>query len=118
MTQIINRSLIFLVAVGSVLLASCQQRTDGMSSGTSGTDTTQSGGERIATSDTVITAKVKSALLAESKVKSTDIHVDTDKGEVVLSGIVDSDAQISQAIQVASNVNGVKKVTNKMKARK
>lgn len=120
MKKTVNRSMTLLAAtvVSVLVLSACQQRPEGSTSGTSGTGTTTSGSERSATSDTAITAKVKSALLADSKVKSTDIHVETDKGEVILSGFVDSDVQMDQAIKVAGNVNGVKKVTNKMKARK
>ena len=120
MNPTVNRSMILLVAASTCafLLAACQQRSEGTSSGTSSTGTTQSGSEKSVTSDAAITAKVKTALLADSKVKSTDIHVETDKGEVILSDFVDSEAQIDQAIQVASNINGVKKVTNKMETRK
>lgn len=120
MKQTVNHSMTLLAAaiVSVVLLSACQQRPEGSSSGASSTDTTASGSDRSATSDAAITAKVKSALLADSKVKSTDIHVETDKGEVILSGFVDSDMQMDQAIKVAGNVNGVKKVTNKMKPRK
>lgn len=124
MKQTVNRSMTLLAtAVVSVaLLSACQQRSEeagsGSSSGASSTDMTSSGSERSATNDTAITAKVKSALLADSKIKSTDINVETNKGEVILSGFVDSDLQIDQAIKVAGNVDGVKKVTNKMKARK
>lgn len=124
MKQTVNRSMTLLAtAVVSVaLLSACQQRSEeagsGSSSGASSTDMTSSGSERSATNDTAITAKVKSALLADSKIKSTDINVETNKGEAILSGFVDSDLQIDQAIKVAGNVDGVKKVTNKMKARK
>lgn len=124
MKQTVNRSMTLLATavVSVVLLSACQQRPEGSSSGSSSgassTDTTSSGSERSVTSDTAITAKVKSALLADSKVKSTDINVETNKGEVILSGFVDSDLQMDQAIKVAGTVDGVKKVTNKMKARK
>jgi hyperosmotically inducible protein len=64
--------------------------------------------------DSAITTKVKSALLADADVKSSDIKVETRKGEVQLSGFVDSQAQIDRAIAVAKGVEGVKKVDNKM----
>ena len=124
MNPSVNRSVSLLAAASICLflLAACQQRTEGgsegASEGASNTGTTQSGTEGGMVSDTAITAKVKSALMADSKVKSTDIHVETDKGEVILSGFVDSEAQVDQAIKLANNINGVKKVTNKMKPRK
>lgn len=64
--------------------------------------------------DSVLTTKVKAALLADNQVKSTDISVETKQGEVLLSGFVDNEAQASRAIQVARGVDGVKNVNNKM----
>ena len=43
--------------------------------------------------DSVITSSVKSALLADADIKSFDFKVETRKGEVLLSGYVDSQAQ-------------------------
>lgn len=64
--------------------------------------------------DGVVTTKVKSALLADPDVKSFDLKVETNKGEVMLSGFVDNQAQMDRAIQVASGVQGVRAVSNKM----
>ena len=64
--------------------------------------------------DTTITTKVKSALLGDADVKSFDIKVETRKGEVQLSGFVDSQTQVDRAITVARGVEGVKDVDNKM----
>ena len=64
--------------------------------------------------DTVVTAAVKSALLADANVKSFDLKVETRKGEVQLSGFVESQVQIDRAIAVARGVSGVKEVDNKM----
>jgi hyperosmotically inducible periplasmic protein len=68
--------------------------------------------------DGVVTAKVKSALLADPGVKSFDIAVVTRKGEVQLSGYVDSQAQINRAIDVARAVEGVQRVGNEMSIKK
>lgn len=68
--------------------------------------------------DTVITAKVKSALLAEVSIKSADIMVVTRMGEVQLSGFVNNQAQIDRSIQVAQGVEGVTKVGNEMSIKK
>lgn len=62
--------------------------------------------------DSSITAKVKSALLAEKDVNSLDIKVKTYDGTVQLSGFVDSQWQVEKAEQVAANVHGVRHVTN------
>jgi hyperosmotically inducible protein len=68
--------------------------------------------------DTVITTKVKSALLADNEIKGTDINVETNKGEVMLSGFVNNQAQIDKAMKVANAIDGVKKVENKMSVKK
>jgi osmotically-inducible protein OsmY len=65
--------------------------------------------------DSAITAKVKSAMLSSSGLKSTDISVETFKAVVQLSGFVDSQAQMSQAVKVAEGVGGVKSVKNDMR---
>lgn len=62
--------------------------------------------------DATITARVKSALLAEKDVKSFDIKVVTFNGTVQLAGFVDSQWQIDKAVAVASAVGGVGHVTN------
>lgn len=64
--------------------------------------------------DTVITAAIKSAFISTPEVKSLDLQVETRKGEVQLSGFVDSQGQIDRATAVAQNVSGVKSVQNKM----
>lgn len=62
--------------------------------------------------DSIVTARVKSALLADPGVKSFDIAVVTRKGEVQLSGYVDNRAQIDRVIAIVRGVKGVQKVDN------
>ena len=62
--------------------------------------------------DAVITSSVKSALLADAAIKSFDLQVETRKGTVQLSGFVDSQAQIDQALAVTRGVAGVNGVEN------
>jgi osmotically-inducible protein OsmY len=64
--------------------------------------------------DTIITTKVKAAILGDDTLKSAEINVETFKGEVQLSGFVNSQADINRAIEVARTVNGVKSVKNSM----
>jgi len=71
-----------------------------------------------AVDDSIITAKVKSALLADPNVKSLDIGVVTRKGEVQLSGFVDGHSQIAQALAIARKVDGVTSVTDEMSIKK
>ena len=65
--------------------------------------------------DTVITTKVKAAILAEPTLKSAEINVETFKGVVQLSGFVSSEASQATAIQVTRTVGGVKSVKNDMR---
>jgi hyperosmotically inducible protein len=60
--------------------------------------------------DSVITAKVKAALVKEEKLKGFDISVETDHGRVLLSGFVDSPQLRTRALKVASSVDGVRDV--------
>ncbi|MGV0951048.1 MAG: BON domain-containing protein [Azonexus sp.] len=79
----------------------------------SSTSKTEGTGEYV--DDTVITTKVKSAVLNEPGLKSAEINVETFKGKVQLSGFVSTQAQIDKAVEVARNVKGVTSVTNSMR---
>lgn len=68
--------------------------------------------------DSIVTTRVKSALLADPAVKSADIAVVTSKGEVQLSGFVDSQAQIDRALVVTRGVEGTQSVANQMSIKK
>ncbi|MBE2896310.1 divisome-associated lipoprotein YraP [Pasteurellaceae bacterium HPA106] len=59
--------------------------------------------------DTWITTQIKSKLLVNSEVKSTNIKVVTENGEVFLMGNV-TPAQANAAVEVARHIAGVKKV--------
>jgi hyperosmotically inducible protein len=60
--------------------------------------------------DSVITSNVKSVLLADADVKSFDFKVETRKGEVMLSGFVDNQAQLDRANAATRAVPGVRAV--------
>lgn len=64
--------------------------------------------------DSVVTTRVKAALLGEESVRSSDISVVTQKGEVQLSGFVNNQIQMDRAMEIAGAIEGVRKVTNKM----
>lgn len=65
--------------------------------------------------DTVITTRVKAAILDEPTLKVTEINVETFKGVVQLSGFVSSQAAAAKAVEVARGVRGVKSVKNDMR---
>jgi osmotically-inducible protein OsmY len=68
-------------------------------------------------SDSWITTKVKAALLEDSRVKATEVNVETYKGIVQLSGFVSSEAALQQAIVVARGIKGVSSVKNNMRVK-
>ena len=65
--------------------------------------------------DSVITTKVKAAILNEPSLSSAEINVETFKGVVQLSGFVNSSADITKAVDVARGTGGVKSVKNDMR---
>lgn len=65
-------------------------------------------------SDSVVTGKVKAALLADSDIKGTDIKVETTQGIVTLNGVVNSQAQIEKAESIARAIEGVKTIDNRI----
>jgi osmotically-inducible protein OsmY len=67
--------------------------------------------------DSVITGKVKAALVADPTTKAHQISVETFQGVVQLSGFVDSSEARSRATQVAKEVEGVKNVKNDLELR-
>jgi hyperosmotically inducible protein len=64
--------------------------------------------------DSVLTTKVKAALVENPITKARQINVETLRGVVQLSGFVDSKAEIDEATTVAKSVTGVKDVHNEL----
>lgn len=83
--------------------------------GCASTAKTEGTGEYV--DDTVVTTKVKTAILGEPGLKSSEINVETFKGVVQLSGFVNSQADINSAVMVAKNVKGVSSVKNDMRVK-
>lgn len=75
----------------------------------------QSAGEYI--DDSVTTARVKAALVADNLPQAADVNVETYQGIVQLSGFVSSMEAQNDAVKVAKSVEGVKSVTNHMHVR-
>jgi len=76
------------------------------------TRTSDSTGEYI--DDSAITAKVKSALLDDSGLKSFNIGVETNKDVVQLSGFVNSEQIKARASDVTAGIAGVRGVRNNL----
>ena len=64
--------------------------------------------------DSAITTKVKAAIFNDPSLKVFQINVETFKGEVQLSGFVDSAQSVSKAGEVARGVKGVRSVKNSL----
>lgn len=62
--------------------------------------------------DTTVTAKIKAELIRDAGMKGMDISVETYKGEVILSGFVETHQQLRRAMQIASGVRGVTAIKN------
>ena len=97
-----------LAAALTVALSGCTKANE---AGASAAPKTSIG---VEIDDSVLTARVKSALLSDSDVKSFDIKAETRKGEVQLSGFVDNQAQIDRAIAGVRAIDGVTAVDNKV----
>jgi len=67
--------------------------------------------------DTVITTKVKAAILNEPTLKSAEVNVETFKGVVQLSGFVSSKDAENKAVVIARAVPGVKSVKDDMRVK-
>lgn len=132
--------LLALFAAGTVLVAAgCDQRND--TATTSGvtpppstatapmtptdqaTAAASSAGERVAAAteaagdkmgDAAITAKVKTALMAEPGIRSLEINVDTRDNNVTLAGTVPSAEVKVRAMQIAQGVEGVRSVSDQL----
>jgi len=76
------------------------------------TRTHESTGEYV--DDSVITTKVKALLAEDDFLKSFKISVETYKGEVQLSGFVNSQNAVDKASQIAWSAKGVRSVKNNL----
>lgn len=105
------------VVLSSVLAGGSAFAADSVSE-TSSAISTKVGNAADATKSTIddamVTTKVKGELLKNDAIDSGDISVETTNGVVTLSGFVDSQAQIKQAVDVAGQVEGVQSVSDKL----
>lgn len=99
-----NIYALFFLSLFSLILLGC-----------GATSTREGTGEYI--DDTVITTKVKAAILNTASLKVSEINVETYKGVVQLSGFVSSADDISTAIRVTREITGVTSVKNAMQVK-
>lgn len=67
--------------------------------------------------DSVITAKVKAALLKDLKTASLSVSVETSNGMVRLTGVVENQNEVRRAGEITSGVEGVIGVKNGLTAK-
>jgi len=101
MTMVKRFSALFLAAL---LVSAC-----------AGTSKQESTGEYL--DDSMITGKVKAAIFNEPSLKVSQINVETYKGQVQLSGFVDSPDAGAKAVELAREVKGVSSVKNDTRLR-
>jgi osmotically-inducible protein OsmY len=97
-----HRVLSFLICIGLIAVFV----------GCASTPTRESSGQYV--DDSAITTKVKAAIFNDPALKVFQINVETFKGEVQLSGFVDSAQSVTKAGAVARGVAGVKSVKNNL----
>ena len=123
MESTLLRSVLAVTAttvVSGALLVGCQHRTSTVDTPTASRSTTTvepapavketTAKAADAVGDAAITAKVKTALMADPDVKALQIDVDTKNGVVTLNGKVDQRTSVDKAVKIARAVDGVQSV--------
>jgi hyperosmotically inducible protein len=108
----ITRNRLFTLTAAAIVASSTTVWAAGEGTGTTGETR---GGVGEAASDTWLTTKVKSALLADQATSGLDIQVETQNGVVQLSGFVGSETEKQRAETVAQGIEGVKQVKNDLR---
>ena len=103
---------VFISALALGLLSACQKPAElGAAMPPAAT-----GSDQVA--DVDVTTNVKTALLRDPALQGLDISVATLKGDVRLTGFVDTQAQLDQAIQVARAASGAHTVHDELSIKK
>ncbi len=105
-----NKNKTFALPV--ILLAALLAAGCASTSGTKSDSAQRSTGQVV--DDATITAKVKSAFLADPEISGLKINVDTAKGKVTLKGEVKTMALWRKAESIARGVEGVQAVNNQL----
>lgn len=110
MSDKIKKLSLFIASIALATSLSTAFATDKDSSGTSLKEKAASVGEAI--DDTSITAKIKGKFAKDDIVSALDVHVETNRGVVTLSGSVPTKAAAERAKALAENVKGVHDVVS------
>lgn len=69
---------------------------------------------KVEVKDDIVTARVKTALLGDEEINSYDIAVITLKGDVKLTGVVDSQSQIDYVVKLVRSIEGVHSIHDEL----
>jgi hyperosmotically inducible protein len=103
-----------IACIGAIAAGTIITSLSACSNGTGASDAAPPSTIGTAIDDAVVATKVRSALVSTDDIKSLDIKVTVNKGIVLLSGFVDNQAQMERGVAVASAIEGVKSVDNKL----
>ncbi len=109
-----------LILLSAVTLTACDKSTPTFPGSTKVTDDKSAvapvagSAVPVAISDANISNDVKTALLRDDELKDFEINVVSTKGDVRLTGVLNSQTQINQAILITEGVVGVKPVHDEL----
>jgi hyperosmotically inducible protein len=112
-----------LMLLAVFMLAACDKSTPTFAGSTTAADdksavaTVADSPVPVAISDANISHDVKTALLGDEELKNIDITVVSTKGDVLLTGVLNNQSQINQAIGITRAVVGFKTVHDELTLR-
>ncbi|WP_413731296.1 molecular chaperone OsmY [Sodalis sp. RH20] len=112
MTKTLTAMVLGSILAASTAMANDTIKTEANSAGAKIDNTMKTASNYMG--DSAVTAKVKSALVGDKGINSTDISVVTNNGVVTLSGFVTNQAQAERAVTAAKSVEGVTSVSDKL----
>ncbi|WP_413722100.1 molecular chaperone OsmY [Sodalis sp. RH24] len=112
MTKTLTAMVLGSILAASTAMANDTIKTEANSAGAKIDNTMKTASNYMG--DSAVTAKVKSALVGDKGINSTDISVVTNNGVVTLSGFVTNQTQAERAVTAAKSVEGVTSVSDKL----
>jgi osmotically-inducible protein OsmY len=125
MNDTFPRLSIAVLLAAALLAGGCDQRNDvgtlgqwhGILAGVAAAGDSEAVGTDEAVENTEVETKVREAILADPQLQSQHIDVEAEDSAVTLTGTVDSPALRERAVQLASSVDGVVQVQEKLEVR-
>jgi hyperosmotically inducible protein len=102
-----------MFVAGTLLAPAAAYAADTQSSPSGTSSRTETVKESV--EDAAITTKIKTDFAVDKQVSALNIHVDTDKGVVTLSGNAKTKEEADKAVSIAKNTKGVTSVKNDIK---